>query len=786
MYHLLLLAALTACTRDDPNDPDTVRPGDSADTTPAGDLPRHAPIGTGFTGPLGSPMPMATPEQLAAFRRGEELAKKRFTPEEGVGPQFNGVSCLSCHERPVLGGGGELYRNLFLAGKWEEGRGFVLTALQRESVEGAASDGVFRMYNVGPPGTVAQQPLQEEVGLFAARNPVPLFGSGMMFAIDEDAILQYEDPDDADGDGISGRPNIDAGGIGRLGTKSMGAGHTSIMRIDFYVHSGLSVALPEDELRGQFPFADYSTGNGNFLDDPDDSVPDPEIDAQTYFDVMSWVQLLAAPELDPLDHVSGRGRDVFDEIGCSDCHIPRLPSPYGPVHAYTDFMMHDMGEDLWDGYVMDYSLGGEFKTAPLWGVVATGPFLHDGRARTLQEAILWHGGEAAASHDAWLDLPAADRDAVIAFLGTLGGRDLVSPGLLPPGSPVPDAGDWGGPLPGTSGAALDDFAAGRLLFDRSFGIAEGLGLPAFNGDACRACHFDPVIGGAGPLDVNVIRAGHVNEDGEYDPVPGYDVIHRMVLLDDRPRRYPPEVNVLEHRQTPAIFGLGLVEQVPEDAILSNADPEDARAPFGVSGRPARTLDGRLGRFGWKAQVPTLLEFAESALSDEMGLTVPPAEGTEQFGLTSDNDPRPDPEVDLAIVESLTRFMELLAPPPRGTITADVEAGEDVFDRVGCDDCHTPALPGPSGPIWLYSDLLLHEVLPLGIAGIEQGDASEREFRTPPLWGLSHTPPYMHDGAASTIAAALDQHDGEATNARRAWRSLSDADRSRLLAFLESL
>ncbi|HMV67355.1 MAG TPA: di-heme oxidoredictase family protein [Myxococcota bacterium] len=781
MVHRLLLL-LAACTREPGDTKDTGGPGDSDDTTPGLDGPRHAPIGVGFTGPMGSPMPLATPEQLEAFHRGEELAKKRFTPEEGLGPQFNGVSCLSCHERPVLGGGGELYRNLFMAGRWQEERGFVLTPLQKESVPGSASDGVFRMYNVGPPGTPAQQPLQDDVGLFAARNPVPLFGSGVMFAIDEDAILQYEDPDDDDGDGISGRPNIDAGGVGRLGSKSMGAGHTSIMRIDFYVHSGLSVALPTPEQIATFPFPDYLTGTGSFLADADDAVPDPEVDAQTYFDIMSWVQLLAAPELDPLDEVSGRGRDLFDEIGCDACHIPRLPSPYGPVHAYTDFMLHDMGEDLWDGYVMDYSQGGEFKTAPLWGVVATGPYLHDGRARTLQEAILWHGGEAAPAHDRYLDLPQDDRDAIVAFLGTLGGRDLVSPGLLPPGSPLPAAGDWGGPMPGTTPDALAAFAEGRLLFDRSFGIAEGLGMPAFNGDACRACHFDPVIGGAGPLDVNVIRGGHVDEAGVYTPVDGYDVIHRMLLLDSRPRRVPPEGNVLEHRQTPAIFGLGLLEEVTEAAILANADPDDRRAPFGISGRAPTLPDGRLGRFGWKAQVPTLLEFAESALSDEMGLTVPAA-GTTQYGRTTDADRRPDPEVDLDVISSLTVFMRGLAPPPAGAPDA---GGQAVFERVGCDDCHTPSLDGPSGPVRAYTDMLLHDVLPAGVPGIRQGVATEGEFRTPPLWGVSHTPPYMHDGSATTLADAIDHHDGEAAASRRSWAALSPADRQRLLTFLGGL
>ena len=119
----------------------------------------------------------------------------------------------------------------------------------------------------------------------------------------------------------------------------------------------------------------------------DDGIPDPELDEDSLFALVSWVMLLAAPEPDPPNEISESGAGIFKDIGCASCHVPGLVGPRGIVYAYTDLLLHDMGPEMDDGLSMGVATGSEFRTAPLWGVKAVGPYLHDGRADTLQDAI---------------------------------------------------------------------------------------------------------------------------------------------------------------------------------------------------------------------------------------------------------------------------------------------------------------------------------------------------------------------------------------------------------------
>jgi CxxC motif-containing protein (DUF1111 family) len=159
-----------------------------------------------------------------------------------------------------------------------------------------------------------------------------------------------------------------------------------------------------------------------------------------------------------------------------------------------------------------------------------------------------------------------------------------------------------------------------------------------------------------------------------------------------------------------------------------------------------------------------------------------------FGKVQDNDDVADPEYDLTRTEELAFFLEMMAGPPRApSVDAEAEAeGEVVFAQVGCDLCHVPVLDGAEGPVALYSDLLLHEILPADHLGIEEASAAMREFRTAPLWGLSATAPYTHTGEADTIDQAIRLHDGEAVTVRAAYEALTDAQRDALLAFLNTL
>lgn len=763
-----------------------------------GDWEPHGPAAEGIYAPLGQPLPSATAEQRETFARGREVAEHRFALEEGLGPAFNVTFCAACHEKPDLGGGAGLYRNFFLAGRTTSDGAFFFA----ESAGNGS--GVIRVYNYNEYNMGDLYPARPEVPdtttIVAQRNPIPFFGVGLIAELSNDEILKRADPDDEDGDGISGRPNWDRGFVGRFGMKAQTVSIEGFIRGPLMNHLGITSNPLTDEERARLPvdssgggatgsrwvpameqlqaFMQAAAPDGPLVDN--DTAEDPELSSSELFDLVSWAMLLAAPEPEPLDEVGLAGMRRFDEAGCADCHTPRLEGPRGPVPAYSDLLLHDMGSGLEDGLVMKEASGTEFRTQPLWGLTAVGPYLHDGRAETIAEAIAWHGGEAAAARDAFLAYDAEERDSLLEFLRSLGGRDQRSPGLIPPSTPIAPVGDWGGPATALSDADAARFLAGRSAFDEEFGFARGVGAPRYNGDSCRACHFEPVVGGAGPLGVNVMRHGILISDF-VQPSVG-TILHKQTSMIGEGLFAQPDVSVYEPRQTPHIFGLGLIESIDEATILAQADPFDSNKD-GISGKPSWTDGDRLGRFGWKAQIPTVDEFVRDAVHAELGMTLPIQAGL-TFGIVQDNDSVPDPEFPLAVAEDLAFYLSALAGPPR-TPAADpaaASAGETVFADVGCASCHTPQLDG----VPLYSDLLLHEILAPGTPGIEEASATMQEFRTAPLWGVSQTGPYLHDGTASTLDQAIRGHAGEAAATVARYEGLSVEDRAALLAFLETL
>ncbi len=764
---LAALAPLTGCTDDNK---------------------KPAVIAEGIFAPLGEPRPSATTAQLEDFTRGMEVATHRFSAEDGLGPQFNVTFCVSCHEKPVFGGGGPRYRNFNL----------VAQTLSDGSFTPTGKAGVQVHYDTAG-GRVATDEL---TNLAATRNPIPFFGLGLLAEIPEEEILKRVDENDADGDGISGRANYDRGFVGRFGRKAQTVSLEGFIRGPLFNHLGItSNPLPQamkERLPVPSPALERSdeTTSGSLTtvhlaqaaapEEPitdDDDAPDPELSDDELFALVSMTMLMAAPEPEPLEGIAEIGSVVFEDIGCASCHTPTLEAPRGLIPLYSDLLLHDMGDELGDGIEQGAATGNEFRTQPLWGVIAAGPYLHDGRADTLDEAIRLHGGEASAAQKRYVDLSSDDRAAVIEFLTSLGGRDQASAGLLAPDSAVPPAGELGGPAVALDATDADRFAAGRKLFDRDMGLSEGLG-PVFNGDACRACHFEPRQGGAGPNGVNVVRQGII-ENGEF--VGPHDTItHRHMAAVDS-RREPVEgANYFEQRQTPHVFGQGLIDRIPAATILAAEDPDDEDGD-GISGRAHVLPDGRLGRFGWKAQVPSVAEFVRDAMTAELGATLPPQEGL-TFGATTDDDDVPDPEASLEDIELLDFYISSLAPPKRIRTNETLEdEGEQHFINVGCASCHTPSMTNSDGvEVELYSDLLLHDVARFGALGIVDGDATMHEFRTAPLWGIAETAPYMHDGRAHSLEAAIDAHEGEAEASRQAVGNLTASEREALLAFLRSL
>jgi CxxC motif-containing protein (DUF1111 family) len=227
----------------------------------------------------------------------------------------------------------------------------------------------------------------------------------------------------------------------------------------------------------------------------------------------------------------------------------------------------------------------------------------------------------------------------------------------------------------------------------------------------------------------------------------------------------------------------------------------------IKGRVSGLPDGRLGRFGWKAQIAGLDDFVRAACSNELGLEVP---GEHQASLA------PAMEFDLSALnldmdneqcDLLTRFVSRLAAPIRRPDERRVPPwGYMVFESIGCATCHTPKLGAVTG---LYSDLLLHDMgesssdsatyYGAPIASPTPGDvakatppaqrsgmAEPTEWRTPPLWGVADSAPYMHDGRADTLDDAIRRHDGEAAKTKIRYTRLDTRERGALLTFLNSL
>ncbi len=364
----------------------------------------------------------------------------------------------------------------------------------------------------------------------------------------------------------------------------------------------------------------------------------------------------------------------------------------------------------------------------------------------------------------------------------------------------------GDPLPGLTPVEFEEFVLGLDDFLEVEDAEEGLG-PAYNNTSCAGCHNVPAIGGIAPM--TTTRAGIREPDGAYrDIEPGRGSLFQIFSIPTHACQsvIPPEANVIVKRVPVPLFGAGLIEAIPDATLEALADPGDLDRD-GVSGRAPIVLDlltgeRRVGRFGWKSQRATLLDFGADAYRNEMGITndLFPAELT--FRLSARQlalcDETPDPE-DVAEpstgrrgIDNFESFMRLLAPPARGPLSRLATLGGQVFDAIGCAACHVPALTtGPSSnplfdrrPVPLFSDLLLHDV---GTGdGIRQAGAEPGEIRTPPLWGLRFRRPLLHDGSAATAVEAVRRHANEATLAREGFERLSPADREALAAFLHSL
>ncbi len=389
------------------------------------------------------------------FNRNWVRAPASTTGRDGLGPTFNAQSCSSCHLHDGRGrppaGDRDPERGLLLrlsVGDPPRPVRLYGSQLQDRAIAGVPAEGRIRIrrtpqrgrYGDGTPFTLlaphysvadgAYGPLPRNAQI-SPRVAPGVFGVGLLEAVPERTIVDRADPGDEDGDGISGRANrvADArtrttGALGRFGWKANVPTVEQQNAGAFNGDIGITSPIFRDENcpSGQRSCTRAKTGGAQ------------EIDAQKLARVTFYTRTLAVPaRRDVGKRATDAGERIFGRLGCDSCHLPELRTGDSDVEGlsdqlirpYTDLLVHDMGPGLADGRPDGLASGSEWRTAPLWGIglvsVVNGHtrFLHDGRARSLTEAILWHGGEAHPARERFRTLPARERRQLVAFLESL-------------------------------------------------------------------------------------------------------------------------------------------------------------------------------------------------------------------------------------------------------------------------------------------------------------------------------------------------------------------------------
>jgi CxxC motif-containing protein (DUF1111 family) len=363
-----------------------------------------------------------------------------------------------------------------------------------------------------------------------------------------------------------------------------------------------------------------------------------------------------------------------------------------------------------------------------------------------------------------------------------------------------------GPVHGLSEPENVRFVNGDIAFNDEIFIPEnGLG-PLFVASSCGSCH--PGDGKGHPF-TTLTRFGQFDDTGNQYQLMGGPQLQNRAIPGYQPEQLPDGVG-FSKLTPPANTGLGFLDAVSDEEILSWADPGDTDGN-GISGRPnwidlqdylftrpgAVEQNGRyIGRFGKKAAAYDLLQQTAQAYNQDIGITSTFEPFDTHTGLET------DPEISDKVIQDVVFYLKTLkAPIPRNIHQEDVSAGKKVFENIGCASCHRPEMKTGASSIaalsgktfYPYTDLLLHDMGPGLDDGYTEGTAETSEWRTPALWGLglskfSQGGGYflLHDGRARSIEEAILMHGGEGEASRESFESLTDTDRSKLIKFLENL
>ena len=363
---------------------------------------------------FGQPVAGLPADLLARFNEGKEEFESVETPEEGVGPVFNDVSCATCHLVPSTGGGATRLETRFgrlnADGSFDPMAEFGGSLIQENGI-GPNMDCDYLAEVVPPEATIV-----------AKRRTTPLFGLGLVDAVADSTFQAVAVEEAGNPDGIQGTvsmvPNIATGqqSVGKFGWKAQ---NPSLFQFsaDAYVNE-MGITSP------QFAAENCPQGNCDSLHcNPRPDMNDDGTDVQLFADFMKF---LAPPPRGPVTVTASLGELVFRSIGCVGCHRSVLRTAPNEVaaldrkliHPYSDFLLHDMGT-LGDGITQNNATGKLMRTAPLWGLRKVTTYLHDGRATTLEQAILAHDGQGKKARNRFASLGSGGKQLLYAFLNSL-------------------------------------------------------------------------------------------------------------------------------------------------------------------------------------------------------------------------------------------------------------------------------------------------------------------------------------------------------------------------------
>lgn len=722
----------------------------------------------------GAGRPESTGTGAARPRRTGDQAMNRISA-----PEAN--ACSGCHNLPFPGGGGDNVANVFVLAQ----------RLPHVNFDGGAGDGFAEQHL----DTVGNE--RNTLGMFGA-------GFIELLAREMTVELQRTRQATVEAARRSGRPAtaaLVAKGIsfGLLTAKPDGSLDTSAVDgvdadlvIKPFHQKGVVVSLREftnnamNHHHGMQSSERFGIGIDVDRDGHADELSDGDITAASLWQAMLRPPGRVWPGTSGVEREAAeRGEALFLSVGCAECHVPMLrlqdpvftePGPFNPpgnlgavntptvavdltaagsgprlqrerdgsvlVRAYTDFKRHDMGDQLDTEKLVQAGVPTrEFLTRKLWGAANEPPFMHHGRATTLDEAIRMHGGEAERSRDLYAALPAAERNAILEFLTTLQVLPEDAASIEVDGEPSGTIGEEPviqrhlSPADVAAGGMSPEqlFTAGEHLFAANFNTLDGAGRPASTGtgaprealaaphnfnrisgpdaNSCAGCHNLPRTGGGGDLVANVFVLAQRLPDVNFDAGVGDGFGHHH--LDD----------VGNERNTLGMWGAGYVEllarEMTAELLLQREQAryearsagEAVRKPLAAKGVSFGTLtaypDGSVDAsaaegidadlivkpFHQKGVVGTLREFTNNALNHHHGI-----QSSERFGpgVDADRDGHRD-EVTAADVTALTLYQAMLAVPGR-VLPADaarraaVNSGEALFERIGCAECHRPSLP----------------------------------------------------------------------------------------------